>query len=54
MAEVSPKVAESIGREFTDEHIVKFYEILLQDKEPEVRSEAVGRIAELGCHCSAS
>ena len=37
-----------------DGDIVGLYESLLQDKEPEVKSEGVSKLTDLGKHCSPS
>eukprot|EP00347_Sterkiella_histriomuscorum_P009905 403339428 len=54
VAEVAAELAGHVDREIADTSIVGYYVTLLQDKEPEVRSEAVAKLPELGKNCSPS
>lgn len=54
VAEQASKIAPFVTKEAVDEDIVGFYELLLRDGEPEVRSEAVGNIPEVAKFCSSS
>jgi hypothetical protein len=52
VAEHAAFLASCITREAVDSEIVGFYELLLRDGEPEVRSEAVAKIPEVAKYCS--
>lgn len=54
VAEHAAFLASYIDKEAVDEEIVGFYELLLRDAEPEVRSEAVTRVPEVAKYCSTS
>lgn len=54
VAESAAMIAEHVEQESTDEKIISFYETLLKDNEPEVRSEAIGKIPVLAKFCSSS
>jgi len=41
-------------REQVDQYIIPIYTTLMNDSEPEVRSEAVNRLAELAEYCTTS
>lgn len=47
-------LAEQVTKEIADEDIVQFYEQLMQDKEAEVRSEAIGKLPVLSKACHSS
>ena len=51
---MAASLSEYVTKEIVDEHIIGFYETLMQDKEAEVRSEALGKLPELSKHCSSS
>jgi len=54
VAEIAAELAGCVSREIADKDIVGYYVTLMQDKEPEVRSEAVAKLPELAKHCSPS
>ena len=54
VAEVAAELAGSVKREIADVDISGYYVTLLQDKEPEVRSEAVSKLPTLAQHVSPS
>lgn len=54
VAENSAKIAKYMKREQVDQYIIPVYTTLMNDSEPEVRSEAVNRLAELTEYCTTS
>ena len=46
-------MAVDLPQEIVDGNILVLYEKLMQDKEPEVRSEAIVKLADLAKYCSA-
>lgn len=54
VAENSAKIAKYMKREQVDQYIIPVYTTLMNDSEPEVRSEAVNRLAELAEYCTTS
>ena len=52
MAEQAAFLSSYVSKASVDEDIVGFYELLLRDGEPEVRSEAVAKVPEVAKHCS--
>ena len=52
MAEHAAFLSSYISKDAVDEEIVGFYELLLRDGEPEVRSEAVSKVPEVAKNCS--
>lgn len=54
VAEVAASLAAYVSKEIADTDIVGYYVTLLQDKEPEVKSEAVAKLPDLAKHCSSS
>jgi serine/threonine-protein phosphatase 2A regulatory subunit A len=52
VAEVSGNVSKNTGRELSESYLVPILESLLKDGEPEVRSEAVTKICEVGKNIS--
>lgn len=54
MAENSAKIAKYMKREQVDQYIIPVYTTLMNDSEPEVRSEAVNRLSELAEYCTTS
>lgn len=54
VAEIAAELAGSVLREIADQDISGYYVTLLQDKEPEVRSEAVSKLPILAKNCSPS
>lgn len=52
VAEHSAQISKHMKREQVDQFIVPIYTALMNDSEPEVRSEAVNRLAELAEYCS--
>ena len=54
MAENAAQIAKFIKREQVDQFIIPIYTTLMNDAEPEVRSEAVNRLSELAEHCTIS
>ena len=52
IAEIAAKISEFLVREVTDQQIIPIYELLLQDKEAEVRSEAIANVPELCKYCT--
>lgn len=52
VAEIAAELAGEVSKEIADHDIVGYYVTLLQDKEPEVRSEAVAKLPTLAKHCS--
>ena len=41
-----------VSKKAVDEDIIGFYELLLRDSEPEVRSEAIAKLPMVAKHCS--
>jgi len=54
VAEIAAELAGSVDRDIADKDIVGYYVTLMQDKEPEVRSEAILKLPELSKHCNSS
>ena len=54
VAEQAAFLSSYLDRDTVDNEIVGFYELLLRDGEPEVRSEAVSKVPEVAKHCSSS
>ena len=54
VAEVAASLAAYVGKEIADTDIVGYYVTLLQDKEPEVKSEAIAKLPDLAKNCSSS
>jgi HEAT repeat protein len=54
VAENSAQIAKHMKKEHVDQYIIPIYTSLMNDSEPEVRSEAVNRIAELAEFCTSS
>jgi serine/threonine-protein phosphatase 2A regulatory subunit A len=52
VAEQAAFLASYVDRETVDREILNFYELLLRDGEPEVRSEAVSKLPEVAKNCS--
>lgn len=52
MAENSALIAKYMKRENVDQYIIPIYTTLMNDNEPEVRSEAVNKLADLAEHCT--
>jgi serine/threonine-protein phosphatase 2A regulatory subunit A len=52
VAEVAAELAGHVPREIADTDVIGYYVSLLQDKEPEVRSEAVAKLPTLAKNCS--
>jgi len=52
VAEHAAYLASYIDKDAVNEEIVSFYELLLRDGEPEVRSEAVSKVPEVAKFCS--
>lgn len=53
VAEEAAQLSSYVSKLAVDEDVVGFYELLLRDSEPEVRSEAIAKIPEVAKHCSA-
>jgi hypothetical protein len=54
VAEIAAELAGQVNRNIADTDIIGYYVTLLQDKEPEVRSEAVAKLPELARNCTGS
>lgn len=54
VAEVAANLAAYVSKDIADTDIVGYYVTLLQDKEPEVKSEAITKLPDLAKHCSSS
>lgn len=54
VAEVAANLAAYVSKEIADADIVGYYVTLLQDKEPEVKSEAITKLPDLAKNCSSS
>ena len=54
VAEIAAQLAQWLSKDVVDAEIVGLYESLLQDKEPEVKSEAILKLIELSKWCSPS
>lgn len=54
VAEIAAELAGEVSKEIADHDVVGYYVTLLQDKEPEVRSEAVAKLPTLAKNCSPS
>jgi serine/threonine-protein phosphatase 2A regulatory subunit A len=52
VAENSALIAKYMKREQVDQLIIPIYTALMNDSEPEVRSEAVNKLADLAEHCT--
>jgi serine/threonine-protein phosphatase 2A regulatory subunit A len=52
VVEMGASLAEYVTKEIADEDIVGFYKKLMEDKEAEVRSEAIGKLPLLSKYCS--
>jgi hypothetical protein len=54
VAEQAAQLCSYVSRTCVDEEIVGFYELLLRDGEPEVRSEAVANVPTVAKYCSSA
>lgn len=52
IAEHAAQICSYVSKECVDEDILGFYELLLRDGEPEVRSEAISQIPKVAKYCS--
>ena len=52
IAEQAAQISSYVSKNCVDEDIMGFYELLLRDGEPEVRSEAIAKIPLVAKYCS--
>ena len=52
VAEQAAQLSSYVSKLAVDEEIMGYYELLLRDNEPEVRSEAVAKVPVMAKHCT--
>ena len=54
VAEQAAELCTYVSKSAVDEDIIGFYELLLRDGEPEVRSEAIAKVPDVSKHCTSA